>query len=597
MSKLGVELNITAGGIDNIDKVAEKVSSANTSLKQMKQELRNVTNELLATEPGSEKFVQLTQQAGKLKDQMKDVAESINANAGPAVESLGNNFSLLTGKLANLDFAGAGESIKAIGGNISNIKFGDFVKGVQSMGAALASVGKALLTNPIFLVAATIIAIGVALKDALDDAKEATFAMANATLAANDASKEAAKSFDLEERKLRALGVAEDEIAEKRNAANKSRLEAARAATRAQLSVVTELQKQVEKSQGLIDAGFRGSASLIYATQEELNEAQEKYRQLTSELAELEVKELERVAAARQKRSDDQKRIEEERLSKSKEIKTETIKNEIEIQQTEEENLDKRIEQEQKTQDAIREAREQRLNDEEALAEEIFQLGLSEQERELQAVRDTFFEKIALAEQFGLDATALREEQAKREVEIAKKYAEEEVEVVKITNAQKLANAAGTAQQLLGVASSLSEAFGKDGKKQFELNKKFSIAQALISTFLGVNAALTAGGNPAKLATGAQFVEAGVVLATGLANVAKIARTKFEGGGSSGGGGGSLSAAGAAGGGSTPSSGFGAFNASLINNRPPQMTPAYVLAGDVKSQGEARQKVEDRARL
>ncbi len=178
MSKLGVELNITAGGIDNIDKVAEKVSSANTSLKQMKQELRNVTNELLATEPGSEKFVQLTQQAGKLKDQMKDVAESINANAGPAVESLGNNFSLLTGKLANLDFEGAGESIKAIGGNISNIKFGDFVKGVQSMGAALASVGKALLTNPIFLIAATIIAIGVALKDALDDAKEATFAMA-----------------------------------------------------------------------------------------------------------------------------------------------------------------------------------------------------------------------------------------------------------------------------------------------------------------------------------------------------------------------------------------------------------------------------------
>ncbi len=393
---------------------------------------------------------------------------------------------------------------------------------------------------------------------------------------------------------MRALGVAEDEIAEKRNAANKSRLEAARAATKAQLAVVTELQKQVEKSQGLIDAGFRGSASLIYATQEELNEAQEKYRQLTSELGELEVRELERVAAARQKRADDQKRIEEERLSKSKEIKTETIKNEIEIQQTEEENLDKRIEQEQKTQDAIREAREQRLNDEEALAEEIFQLGLSEQERELQAVRDTFFEKIALAEQFGLDATALREEQAKREVEIAKKYAEEEVEVVKLTNAQKLANAADTAQQLLGVASSLSEAFGKDAKKQFQANKAFSIAQALISTFQGVNQQLAV---PKDQLTGANFVKAGIVLATGIANVAKIARTKFEGGGSSGGGGGSLSAAGASGGGSTPSSGFGAFNASLINNRPPQMTPAYVLAGDVKSQGEARQKVEDRARL
>jgi hypothetical protein len=89
-----------------------------------------------------------------------------------------------------------------------------------------------------------------------------------------------------------------------------------------------------------------------------------------------------------------------------------------------------------------------------------------------------------------------------------------------------------------------------------------------------------------------------------LANVVKIARTQFNatGGGGTpstggGGGGGSLSAAGAGGGGTTPSSGFGAFNASLINNRPQQITPAYVLAGDVKSQGEARQKVEDRARL
>ena len=43
-------------------------------------------------------------------------------------------------------------------------------------------------------------------------------------------------------------------------------------------------------------------------------------------------------------------------------------------------------------------------------------------------------------------------------------------------------------------------------KKQFENNKKFAIAQALISTGLAVNAALTAGGNPIKLATGAQFV-------------------------------------------------------------------------------------------
>jgi hypothetical protein len=617
MSKLGVELNITAGGIDNIDKVAEKVSSANTSLKQMKQELRNVTNELLATEPGSEKFVQLTQQAGKLKDQMKDVAESINANAGPAVESLGNNFGLLTGKLQNLDFEGAAESLKAIGGNISNIKFADFAKGIQSMGSALASVGKALLTNPIFLIAAAIAAAVVYAEELLslvDGVTAADEQYLNQVKERAALSKQELDNVSNQENILKKMGLNEEQILKLKIQKSKvaiSDLEAQIATQRAiAIQQIEAAKRNQDILKGIIQFITLPLQAILFTVDKiasiagiDLN-LRDQLNELTSSL----LFDPEEIQAEAQKSIEEsQKAIDTLKNQQAGyELAVDSIRKtaadkaaadrEKENQQIAANNQ-KRIEQEQKTQDAIRQAREQRLNDEEALAEEIFQLGLSEQERELQAVRDTFFEKITLAEQFGLDATALRKEQAKREVEIAKKYAEEEVEVVKLTNAQKLANAADTAQQLLGVASSLSEAFGKDGKKQFELNKKFSIAQALISTFLGVNAALTAGGNPAKLATGAQFVEAGVVLATGLANVAKIARTKFEGGGSSGGGGGSLSAAGASGGGSTPSSGFGAFNASLINNRPPQMTPAYVLAGDVKSQGEARQKVEDRARL
>ncbi len=95
----------------------------------------------------------------------------------------------------------------------------------------------------------------------------------------------------------------------------------------------------------------------------------------------------------------------------------------------------------------------------------------------------------------------------------------------------------------LNALTELNNAFAKKDeasqRKAFERNKKFSIAQALISTFLAVNGALTAGGNPVKLATGAQFVEAGIALTTGLAQVAKISKTQFQGGsGSEGGGGG-----------------------------------------------------------
>jgi hypothetical protein len=62
------------------------------------------------------------------------------------------------------------------------------------------------------------------------------------------------------------------------------------------------------------------------------------------------------------------------------------------------------------------------------------------------------------------------------------------------------------------------------------------LASALTNTFLAVTGALTAGGNPIKLATGTQFVEAGLVAAAGAVQIAKIAKTQFEGGASSAGG-------------------------------------------------------------
>jgi len=577
MSKLGVELNITAGGIDNIDKVAEKVSSANTSLKQMKQELRNVTNELLATEPGSEKFVELTQQAGKLKDQMKDVAESINANAGPAVESLGNNFGLLTGKLQNLDFEGAAESLKAIGGNISNIKFADFAKGIQSMGSALASVGKALLTNPIFLIAAAIAAAVVYAEELLslvDGVTAADEQYLNQVKERAALSKQELDNVSNQENILKKMGLNEEQILKLKIQKSKvaiSDLEAQIATQRAiAIQQIEAAKRNQDILKGIIQFITLPLQAILFTVDKiasiagiDLN-LRDQLNELTSSLL-FDPEEIQAEA---------QKSIEESQKA------IDTLKNQQAGYELAVDSIRKTAA------DKAAADRQKQLEDEKRLLNDR-KKAVEESNKEINKIQKQSAEEgLKVVQQSELEKAAA-----------AKQLADRIAEIDRQNQLQRVTNAADTAQQLLGVASSLSEAFGKDGKKQFELNKKFSIAQALISTFLGVNAALTAGGNPAKLATGAQFVEAGVVLATGLANVAKIARTKFEGGGSSGGGGGSLSAAGASGGGSTPSSGFGAFNASLINNRPPQMTPAYVLAGDVKSQGEARQKVEDRARL
>jgi len=78
------------------------------------------------------------------------------------------------------------------------------------------------------------------------------------------------------------------------------------------------------------------------------------------------------------------------------------------------------------------------------------------------------------------------------------------------------------------LAQSFLEGNEQQAKKAFQINKALGISQAVVNTAQAVTAALTAGGNPIKLATGAQFVEAGIAAVTGAAQIATIARQQFE---------------------------------------------------------------------
>jgi len=92
----------------------------------------------------------------------------------------------------------------------------------------------------------------------------------------------------------------------------------------------------------------------------------------------------------------------------------------------------------------------------------------------------------------------------------------------------------------IGALNDLAQAFlgnnEKNARKAFMVNKALGISQAVVNTAQAVTAALTAGGNPIKLATGAQFVEAGIAAAAGAAQVATIASQQFQAGGGGGGG-------------------------------------------------------------
>jgi hypothetical protein len=575
MTDYSIKLKLNGDALENIDEVAKASGKANTSLKELKGQLRQVTNELLATEPGSEQFIKLTQQAGALKDQMKDVAESINANAGPAVESLGNNFQLLTGKLANLDFQGAAESLKAIGGNISNINFADFFKGIQSMGSALASVGKALLTNPIFLIASAIAAAVVYAEDLLalvDGVGEAEQKLLDNTKERARLSQESLNSISAQENVLKKMGLTEEQILKLKVAKSKAAISDLEAQVSSQRVIAIQQIETAKRNKEILT----GIITFITAPLQAILFTVDKIAKVAGKELNLRGQLNDRVTTL----LFDPKQIEADAAASIAESEKtiDTLKNqqagfELAIagirQRASDEAKAKRDRQLEEDIKAVERDKERRLK----ANEEISKIERKSAEDGLITIKKTELQKRA-----EVQATA----------DTIKKIDEE-------LRQARINNAASTADQLLSVAASLNDAFGKTAEKQFRANKAFSIAQALISTFQGVNQQLAV---PQDQLTGQNFVKAGIILAAGLANVARIARTRFQGG---------LEVAPSpalprpappgAGASSTPSTGFGAFDASLINNRPAQVTPAFVLASDVKSQGEARQKVEDRARL
>lgn len=219
LKELNAQINTTSTAIDNsaqsFDNVATAEQEVVTSTKSLKAQLRDLQAQLAATEPDSEKYRELAAAAGELKDRISDAAEAVGTQAGGAFERVSGSLGLVTGRIANLDFQGAAEGAKQLAANIGQIKPGDIAKGISSIGSAFASVGKALLTNPIFLVGAAIAAAIVyaeellSLVDGVTDAetKALDVQKERATLA-----KEQVDAIGAQEESLKRQGLTEKQI-------------------------------------------------------------------------------------------------------------------------------------------------------------------------------------------------------------------------------------------------------------------------------------------------------------------------------------------------------------------------------------------------
>lgn len=186
--------------------------------------------------------------------------------------------------------------------------------------------------------------------------------------------------------------------------------------------------------------------------------------------------------------------------------------------------------------------------------------------------------------QGGLDAeyearkAAAEKEQLILEVQATRaRQAEEKAQSFKV-NAVK---------QGLETIASITELFGKKSekaaKKAFQVQKAAQIASALITTYQNATSAYASQflplPDPSSPVRGG--IAAGIAVAAGLTNVAKIASQKFEGGGSMGG---SSAPSGGGGGGQMQTPNFSVIGSSGVNQLAQlqqKPTRAYVVSGDV----------------
>jgi hypothetical protein len=144
-------------------------------------------------------------------------------------------------------------------------------------------------------------------------------------------------------------------------------------------------------------------------------------------------------------------------------------------------------------------------------------------------------------------------------------------------------------QQGLEIVSSITELFGKKSEKQakraFQVQKAAQVASALINTYQSATGAYASQFLPVPDPTSPVRggIAAGLAVAAGLVNVAKIASQKFEGGSQGGGG---APAGGGGGGAQMAAPQFQTIGTSGVNQLATlqqQPVQAYVVSGEVTS--------------
>lgn len=516
-----------------------------SGLKGIKQELKAVQDQMAGLDAGSQEFVKLSQKAGELRDRMNDVKEAVNANAGPAITSFGNNLSVARGQLGELDITGFGESLKRMGANVKAVSFKDMSEGIKSVGSGLGTLGKALLTNPIFLLA-TAVTLIITNFDKLTKAGGFVGKMFGFIKEQIDVVMNGITAF------LNYTGIIDSEAEARAEAAEKR----AEDLKKLDQDVTTFLDAQTKKR---LTANMSARDREIYDLKQyygKLVDEAQKLGRTTNDLEEAYRKDLAQI-------NEKYRKIEEEKA------KAEAEK--------------KRLADEKALQDAIKLREEdQKSFDNTMQSRDATLVSATSKQIELQTA---------------LTEVTLSEEEKKTIAE--RKAAEERLEIYRAAWYAKYELASATTDALMNLNNALTESGLISAEKGFKIGKGLSIAQTTIATIQGVQNALSAVTTiPDPFGTALKIANAVSIGAAGAANIAKIAKTQFNAPDagltpttiSSGGGGGAMSAPG----GQSPA----ALNLSALQgNISAAPLQTYVLAGQVSNAQQAEFKIKNTASI
>lgn len=485
---------------------------------------------------------------------------------------------------------------------------------VKNAFAGMTTAAKVFMVSGIGLVIAaltTLVSQWDNIKNSLTPATAQAKRFEQSTRESGEAARKALENFDDYEKTLKRLGYTEDNIASKRRKRYKEAIEQTKQELKA-AEALYESQKENLETVGIFDSlGLNATGRALFGDEEEAKAQRKRVAQLRQDLAKIKNDEYE--YRQQQKRDKEEKKKEEE-----------------------EEKKRQKEEAAQKAKDAADKRKEElaQLRQYNREATDLFKTEYQIQKRDIE---EKYAEQIALAKKYNQDTVDLEKAKNKeladlelRQVDLTReglekvetlqvkqiKQSEDFQKLVKDGRLQGLENLKGIvswedvvldeqarravkreqaaqsmkvklAQDGLSAIASITELFGKKSekaaKRAFQVQKAANMASALISTYQNATAAYASQFTPLPTPDSPirGGIAAGIAVATGLANVAKIAQQKFESP-STGGGGGSTGSTG--GGVMSPNfnivgnSGFNQL--AQIQQQPIQ---AYVVSGEVTS--------------